>query len=98
MSHGGEVRDAGGNRAGDSFPVGEGDAGELSEFAYRRGDGAGHDAFPFRALENRLLGDSAEGDGGDAAVGGVAAHAVPAVAAVLAFPRVEYADVRLVEV
>lgn len=97
MSHGEKIRDAARNHAGDSFPVGDGDAGEVSEFAYRRRDNAGHEPLPFRPLENRLLRHSAEGDAGDAAAFGVAAHAVPAVAAVLAFPRSEHADVRLVE-
>ncbi|KAF8045876.1 hypothetical protein N665_4261s0001, partial [Sinapis alba] len=70
----------------------------LREFTDRRRDGAGHDSFPFRTLENRLLRDSTEGNGGDSVVVGVAAHTVPAIAAVLAFPRVENANERLVEV
>lgn len=89
--------DALGDYAGDSFPVGDGDAGEEGKFTDGGGDVAGHVAGPVGFLENRVLGLAPEVDVGDAVEIPVAADAVPAATAVGAGPGVEDAQIGLVE-
>lgn len=89
--------DAAGDLSGDSLPVGDGEAGETCEPADRRRDVSGHVAGAVGPLEDWVLRLAAEVDVGDAPGLPVAADAVPFVAAVGAGPRVEDAEVRVVE-
>lgn len=96
-AEGGEGGEAGGDVAGDGLPVGDDEGGEGVDGADRRREFSGHVAGAAGFLEDGVLGLAAEVDVGDAAGGGVAADAVPVEAAVGAGPRVEEAEVGLVE-
>lgn len=69
----------------------------MGEEANGWGDPAGHEAGAAGAGEERVFGLAAEWEVGDAAGGGVAADAVPAIAAVVAGPGSEDAEIGLCE-
>jgi len=96
-AEGGEGGDAGRDLAGDVLPVSDDEGGEGVDAAYCRRDFAGHVAGATGFLEDWVLRLAAEVDVGDAAGGGIAADAVPVDAAVGARPRVEQAEVGLVQ-
>lgn len=83
--------------AGDSFPIGDDDVGEISEFANIRRDVTGHVLRTEGFFEGGVDGTGAEADFGYPASVAVAGNAVPVVAAVCAGPGVEYAVVSVPE-
>lgn len=90
-------RDAAREGAGNGLPIGDRKSGELGEVADGRGDGTGHVAGAIDVPEDRVVEEAAKGDVDDAASGGVAADAVPAVATVGASPGTEEADAGLIQ-
>lgn len=81
-----QVRDAPGNLAGDSLPVGDGDTGEPGQPADGGRDGPGHVTGPFCSLKNGVLGLPAQVYVRDPTGLLVAANTIPLVAAVGAGP------------
>lgn len=92
-----KVCDAPWDLAGDSLPIGNDNGGEAREPADGGGDVAGHVTGSVGPLEDGVLGLSTKGDVGDPSGLGVTADAIPVVATVGARPRVEDAQVGLVE-
>lgn len=89
--------DTGRDFAGDSLPVGDGDAGELSEITDFRRYETRHIASTVGFFEDRIFGLATEADVSNATGLLVAANAVPVVAAVIARPRVEDSQVWLIK-
>ncbi|KAK3020454.1 hypothetical protein RJ639_047578 [Escallonia herrerae] len=90
-------RNAGGYGASNALPVGNSDAGEPLQLAYRGRDRTGHEPGSVRFLEDRVLGLATQVDVRDPSGRRVAVHPVPFVATVVARPRLEYVEVGLVQ-
>jgi len=93
----GEGGDARRDLAGDSLPVGDDEAGEVSELANLRRDVSGNIFGTVWLLERGVNRTGAEADFGDAARVAVAGDAAPVVTTVGAGPGFEYSVVRFME-